>query len=123
MDSVVAAESTAVEREVGQELHKPINQTLDIGDAPKIRTKLHLYTILLALYVSNTLLALTDVANTAVARFLHSRVGSNNCRNCNPNNLGRPKLRRRIYLDRKFVSHSEGCMWSNLGEMQRYLGP
>jgi hypothetical protein len=53
MSSVVAAESTTVECEVGLKLHEPINGPLDIEDAPKVRTKLHLYTILITLYVSN----------------------------------------------------------------------
>jgi hypothetical protein len=54
MGSIVAAESTAAEPEVAPKLHEHINRPLDIEDAPKVRTKLHLYTILIALYVSNT---------------------------------------------------------------------
>jgi hypothetical protein len=61
MDSIVAAESTAAEstaaeREVASKLPQPINGPVDIEEGtPKVRTKLHLYTILLALYVSNTI--------------------------------------------------------------------
>jgi hypothetical protein len=55
MGSVVAAESTAAEREVTPKPHEPINGPLDIEDASKVRTKLHLYTILITLYVSNTI--------------------------------------------------------------------
>jgi hypothetical protein len=56
MDNIVAAESTAAEREVAPKLPEPIIGPIDIEEgAPKVRTKLHLYTILLALYVSNTI--------------------------------------------------------------------
>jgi hypothetical protein len=55
MGSVVAADCTAREREVAPNLHEPINEPLEIEDSPKVRTKLHLCTILIALYVSNTI--------------------------------------------------------------------
>jgi hypothetical protein len=55
MGSVVAAESTAVEREVTPRLSEPINGPVDIEGASTVRTKLHLYTIIIALYVSNTI--------------------------------------------------------------------
>ena len=55
MDSIVAAECTAAEREVTPKPHQPTNQPLDIESTPKVRTKLHLYTTLIALYVRNTI--------------------------------------------------------------------
>jgi hypothetical protein len=55
MSTVVAAEISAVEREVTPELHNPIDGPLDIEDAPRVRTKLRLYTTLIALYVSDTI--------------------------------------------------------------------
>jgi hypothetical protein len=64
MDGVVAAEVTAAEIEVVPKLHEPTNWHLEIEDEPKVRTKLRLYTILIALYVSNTFSAVNAVINT-----------------------------------------------------------
>ena len=54
MGSVVAADSIATEREVAPTLPEPIDGPVDIEGAPKGRTKLHLYTILVALYAGYT---------------------------------------------------------------------
>jgi hypothetical protein len=69
MGSIVAAESPATELKVvvrphepingpfdveeGSRLHEPINGSLDLENAPKVRTKLRIFSILIALYVSN----------------------------------------------------------------------
>jgi hypothetical protein len=55
MDNVVAAEATAAEREASPKLHETINEPLNLEEVPKVRTKLHLYTTLIALYASNTI--------------------------------------------------------------------
>jgi hypothetical protein len=49
-DGVV--EPAAKEREVTPEPPAPVSEPLEIEDAPKVRTRLRLYIILIALYVS-----------------------------------------------------------------------
>jgi hypothetical protein len=55
MDSVAAAEATRAELGVAPEPHAHVNEPLNIEDAPRVRTKLHLYTTLIALYASNAI--------------------------------------------------------------------
>ena len=104
-------------------------QPLDLVQSPKVRTKLQIYAILIALYVRASYPPLIPQRAHTIqltiyhpARPLHSSPRSNHHRNLNPHHIRRSALRFRLHLDRRRVRAGQSGRGSDLGQMQRHLG-
>ena len=101
-------------------------EPLDLQEPPKVRTKLRIYAILVALNVHYPVLVLNEhqLANNTspLARLLRSSPRSNHHRNLHPHNLRYSALSFGLHLDRRRVLAGQRRSRSNLGQMQRHLG-
>ena len=103
----------------------PNDQTieqLDIFEAPKIRTKLRITAIILALNVLKDLPLLLNalLANKyqpALACPLRRSTRPDYCRDFNPHNIGGSALRRRLYLDWRCIPVSQCCHSAHVGQV------
>jgi hypothetical protein len=105
--------------------HEHTIKPLSLLEEPKVRTRLSVYVVLVALYVNYPIVALHEhqlPKNISLARRLPSSARSNYHRNIHPHNFRLSALSFRLHLDRRCLLTSQCRIRSNLGQMQRYLG-